>query len=211
MFSVVLLNYHRPSNIQDKILPILVELEDCAEIIISHGKKETFFESSHAKVICRDDSTIDSIWGVGRRFLAALDCRSDIVVFLDDDVLPIPKNLIELVKYCMAEPERLHGSRDTGRVINNQGYFARVPQDGKARVILTQCVAAHKTKIQNYIEWIQKPENLEILLILQNAKPVFNGEDITFSLASGSEHKFYQNLNMNGLPSPHAICNMSGH
>lgn len=211
MFSVVILNYHRPNNIRNQILPVLLSMSECKDIIISHGKKDTIFESEHEKVICRDDTNIDGIWGVGRRFMAALDAKTDFIVFLDDDVLPIPENLKRLVEHCIREPHILHGSRDTGRTVSATGYAAKVPPNGRAKVILTQCVVAHQSKVKHYLDWIMQPEQLEILIALQKAQPVFNGEDITFSLCNGSEHKFYQDIPMKGLPSPHAICSRPGH
>jgi len=44
--SVIILNFNRPEYIKDYILPALINCPSINEIIISHGKKETFFEDS---------------------------------------------------------------------------------------------------------------------------------------------------------------------
>jgi len=45
--SVVILNFNRPDYIKNNIIPELNKINLIDEIIISHGKEKTYFESKN--------------------------------------------------------------------------------------------------------------------------------------------------------------------
>ena len=53
MISVVILNWKRPDNIINDILPKIVNYKLVSEVIISHGNSKTYFETPHATQIKR--------------------------------------------------------------------------------------------------------------------------------------------------------------
>lgn len=48
--SIVILNFSRPEYIKNNIIPALDKIDLIDEIIISHGKEKTYFESNSKKL-----------------------------------------------------------------------------------------------------------------------------------------------------------------
>ena len=82
MISLIILNWKRPTNIKDKILPYIENNYLIDEIIISHGREDTIFEyqSPVKNIIHRDDSELNNTFGLSLRFLAALTSKNKFII-----------------------------------------------------------------------------------------------------------------------------------
>ena len=68
--SMVVMNWLRPEVLQNHILIIMTKYELIDEIIISHGREDTYFEFDHPKIVNRKDwGEINEYYGLSRRFL----------------------------------------------------------------------------------------------------------------------------------------------
>jgi hypothetical protein len=68
--SVIILNYNRPLYLQKNILPYLCEYKNIDQIIISHGKETSYFNSTSIspKILDLKDWSINEEYGLSRRF-----------------------------------------------------------------------------------------------------------------------------------------------
>ncbi len=111
MISAVILNWERPYNLQNIILPILEKCPLIDEIIISHGKRDTVFdyESSHCRIVHRRDyGDNNRKYGLGLRFLSCEDVRNDVILSLDDDIVIPESSLSALCDGFARDPDVLH-------------------------------------------------------------------------------------------------------
>lgn len=109
-FPVVILNYKRPKNIENHILPALLKEECVSIIIIAHGEPTTVFGVSkplldgefikEGKLWHFGDYSNNQIYRCFRRWLLILRLKSslpgDCVMVQDDDVVFQPGELIKL-------------------------------------------------------------------------------------------------------------------
>ena len=88
MISLIILNWKRPDNIKNHILPYLENNNYINEIIISHGREDTIFEyvSENKNIIHRYDSNLNDSFGLSLRFLSALTCQNKIIMFICSNV-----------------------------------------------------------------------------------------------------------------------------
>ena len=87
--SMVVMNWLRPEVLQNDILPNMVKYELLDEIIISHGREDTYFEFDDPKIVNRKDwGDINEYYGLSRRFLASSEAKNDVILMIDDDEYP---------------------------------------------------------------------------------------------------------------------------
>ena len=68
--SVVIMNWLRPDILQNYILKDMVNYDLVDEIILSHGREDTYFEFDHPKIVNRKDwGDVNNYYGLSRRFL----------------------------------------------------------------------------------------------------------------------------------------------
>ena len=104
MLSVVILNYSRPTYIKDFIIPILTKYNIVDEIVISHGKKEAYFESTSPKVKnLKHYGKMNEEYGLTLRFVSAMEAKHDYVIIMDDDIVPNENSLQSVLDNMIKE------------------------------------------------------------------------------------------------------------
>jgi hypothetical protein len=111
VLSVIILNHGRPHNLHVSI-PLLCQYLCVHEILILHGKHDTFFEfvssSPHVTVRNIRDYVNNETYGGARRFFAFPHCTKDLILFLDDDTVPSEKWLWKAIKYLSQNTTRVY-------------------------------------------------------------------------------------------------------
>jgi len=174
--SVVVLNFNRPKFVKNNIINSLSKNNLIDEIIISHGKKETVFESKDPKVKSLFHyGKMNEEYGLTLRFISGTEAKNEYVMIMDDDIIPSEKAISTLLQK-IKEEERVYGiyGRDPRSDYNVQNVFGVVP------IVLTRCLITTKSMCQFFVENYKQFEIEEI----KNSKPFWNGEDILFSLLS---------------------------
>ena len=180
--SVIILNYNRPHNIK-QLLNNIIKYNFIDDIIISHGKKETEALYNHTKV--RNETKLRNIYYSATRFELSSMAHNDFILFLDDDILPSRKLLINIINKInndkMLNKHNLYGPfkrlcNDTYKT-DNRDY----------NIVLTGCAIINKhtaikvwNKIKNgpfFNELIENKGNGEDLLFSKYIK-LFGGENI---------------------------------
>ncbi len=99
--SVIILSYNRPNNIK-KCINYLLNINIIDEIIISHGSMEYYvnFQNIFNNYKIKDIIDIDNNnkYKCGRRFLNIIHAKNDIILFLDDDLIPSYNLINEMYK-----------------------------------------------------------------------------------------------------------------
>ena len=173
--SVIILNFNRPNYIRKNILPVLVENKNINEIIISHGKKETYFNDSRVKSLDHSGS-VNEEYGLSRRFLSGLEAKNKYVIIMDDDITPTHETINFLYEKIKSEDNIIHGLY--GRNINPEYSIENV--FGDVGIILTRCLITTRDMCEYYVKNFRTFEDKNI----KESKPYWNGEDILFSLLS---------------------------
>ena len=183
--SIVILNFNRPDYIKNNIIPKIKN--SCDEIIISHGKKETAFTHPDIKSL-NHYGKVNEEYGLSRRFLSCLEARNELVLIMDDDIVPSLEAIKFLYDKIQEDPQRIHGlyGRNTINNYSVDNCFGEVP------VVLTRCLITTKEMCEYYIENFRSFESE----MVKKSKPFWNGEDILFSLLSikknGKLNKAYE-------------------
>lgn len=177
--SIVILNFNRPHYINDNIIPYLDKIELVDEIIISHGKEKTYFESKSQKVRnYKDWGENNHKYGLARRFLNGAKAKNEAVIIMDDDIVPTEESIKILYEKFNQEKDRLYGlygrKFDTNNEYSKENVFGYVP------VVLTRCLITHRDLTKYFLNKFRNIENE----MIKNSKPYWNGEDILFSLLS---------------------------
>ena len=177
--SVVILNFNRPEYINNNIIPILDKIELIDEIIISHGKKETFFESKSEKVKnLQHWGEPNKTYGLTLRFLSAQEAKNEAVIIMDDDIIPTEKTIKILYELYGKENDRLYGLY--GRSLNLDNEYSIDNVFGEVPIVLTRFLLTHRDLTRYFLTRFRDLEND----LIKNSKPYWNGEDILFSLLS---------------------------
>lgn len=219
--SVVILNWLRPDNLRYHILPTLIKCPIIDEIIISHGRKDTFmkFYSRKINIINRKDFALNEKFGLSLRFIAGKDCKNKTILILDDDVVPHPACIINMYKVFKKNYPCIVGKY--GRIITkNLNYNQQdLPINyRKAPIILTRIAIIDRDLCYYFIKNMSKVEKF----VNKLSKPLWNGEDIFMSfLAVGlynklgivtCDDKVFKTKNLKTDNSPHiAISNDKDH
>jgi hypothetical protein len=192
--SIVILNFNRPDYIKNYILPKIISYNNVDEIIISHGKEETFFNSSSSEI----DPKMSDEWvkiknlkhwehhnknyGLALRFLSALEAKNPNVIIMDDDIIPSEDTVDFLKEKIDEDPQRIYGIY--GRNINDKNEYSYTNYFGTTPIVLTRCLITTKEMCKYFIDNFRSYETD----LVKNSKPYWNGEDILFSLLSIQKH-----------------------
>ena len=199
--DVVILNWLRPNNIKEKIIPILLESKFINNIIVSHGRLDTYFEYKDERVISLDHSQFNKKYGLALRFICKDYLKMESVLILDDDILIKKKHVDDLVKKYIEKPDFIHGYY--GRIVSNNIIpYGLVNEKGfivdsmiKYIPINAFSLLIHKKRVENNIAltkmMIIPLECYELFndycdkinpFMKKKSSPLWNGEDITINL-----------------------------
>ena len=178
MLSVVMLNYSRPSNIKDFIIPSLQKYNIIDEIIVSHGKRGAQFNSKDAKVTnLHHYGKMNKEYGLALRFVSGAEARNKYVMIMDDDILPSEdtvKKLVEKIK----KRDGIYGLY--GRYLDDDMKYKKTNAFGEVPIVLTRCLVCTRDMCQYFLDNFREFETQKI----KDSKPYWNGEDILFSFLS---------------------------
>ena len=178
--SVVILNWKRSQNLKNKILPILVKCPIIGEIIISHGRSDTYFRADSKKksVINRKDWNLNQKYGLSLRFICAGKATYNTIVFIDDDIIVHPATLINMYKIFKSNSPCIVGK--FGRIINRDMTYNHRDYDNinNAPILLTSLLMVDK----KLINLLFQHSYLILPFIQKNSSPLWNGEDIYLSI-----------------------------
>lgn len=178
--SVLILSYNRPHNLE-KSLPILNKYKLIDEIIVSHGHPDYYKEFKYSKVKNIKDYKNNEIYGCGRRwFTAAHDMKNDIVVILDDDIIPSEKLINKTYNTLMKNYTKNTFYGNLKRLCDNNGYKVKV--NDTYNIILTGYSMCKKNILENYIKYGFKKYKKWLI------KNHGNCEDLAFN---NFIHKYY--------------------
>jgi len=140
--SMVVMNWLRPEVLQNDILPNMVKYELLDEIIISHGREDTYFEFDNPKIVNRKDwGDINEYYGLSRRFLASSEAKNDIILMIDDDEYPTEDAVKRLYEKYKKNPKRMYGPFGQNLRNGNYNYHMRF---GEVCVLITKCTMFNK-------------------------------------------------------------------
>ena len=189
--SVILLNWKRPENIKNKILPQLLRCPCVKEIIISHSNPDTIFETedvSYPKIPIitnHNDIQNNEKYGVSLRFIHASQAKYPIVMVLDDDIIPHPATIINMVSVFQKNYPCIVSL--SGRGIHHKITYQsdqlnnQVSQNNQIYhlpIALTQCCILSKDLSSYFVDHMNQFDPI----IKTYKKPIWNGEDIVMSL-----------------------------
>lgn len=187
--SVVILNFNRPEFIKKNILKKLNKITEIDEILISHGKKETFFEGKvkgDTEVInFKHWENENKEYGLSLRFYTSLQAKNNKIIIMDDDIIPSQETVSFLNEKIEEEKERIYGIY--GRNLDKNNNYQVTNFFGEVPIVLTRFLITTKEMCQYFMDNFRIYEND----MVKNSKPYWNGEDILFSLLS---IKKYNNL-----------------
>ena len=178
MLSVVMLNYSRPSNIKDFIIPSLQKYNIVDEIVVSHGKQDAQFNSKHGKVTnLHHYGKMNKDYGLTLRFVSGAEARNEYVMIMDDDILPSEETVKKLVEK-IKKRDGIYGLY--GRYLDNDMKYKKTNVFGKVPIVLTRCLVCTRDMCQYFLDNFREFETQKI----KDSKPYWNGEDILFSMLS---------------------------
>lgn len=183
LVSVCILNYKRPHNLSELVKRMSI-YPNIKEILIFHGHPNYYIEIKHPLVQNFQDYEDNNKYGAGRRFLHYTKCNCDIILLLDDDLVPSQEWFNTGLKQIKNNNfrETIYGSYK--RNCNKTGYNTN--GDG---FILTGCCFVLKKTLENFVKnnyfektkiWLETHKgncedlifNLYIQNILKN-KPIY--------------------------------------
>jgi len=184
--SMVVMNWLRPHLLKDVILPLVTKYKLIDEIIISHGREDTYFEFDHPKIVNRKDwGEINEYYGLSRRFLAASEASNEIILMIDDDCYPNEFALETLCNAYTENPNRIVGS--WGRILSKGCTYNCVDSFGDVMIVLTKCMLFNKELGYEFFKYAPIASE-----IIKQGKPFWNGEDIFMSAVATN---YYGNPN----------------
>jgi len=167
--TVVICNYARPGNIV-KIIKEISKNPYIGEIIVTHGKPETYREFEGAKNI--QNYEINSKYGGAQRFFAALESSNDKIFFLDDDFIPSGSLILEMRNLSNEDPDQIYGSYK--RICSRKRGYKHKASPQSYNIVLTGLAMTSKNVVKTFMKDFPKySETLE--------KTHGNGEDILFN------------------------------
>ncbi len=179
--SMVVMNWLRSDVLKSHILPAMIKYEIIDEIIISHGREDTYFEYDNPKIVNRKDwGDINEYYGLSRRFLAASEAKNDVILMIDDDEFPTESAVKKLYRKYLDNPNRMYGPFGQNLRNGNYNYHMRF---GNVCVLITKCTMFNKELCWHFFKHMPMMRE-----ILKEGKPYWNGEDI---LMSAVARKYY--------------------
>ena len=136
------MNWLRPDILQNHILKDMVNYDLVDEIILSHGREDTYFEFDHPKIVNRKDwGDVNNYYGLSRRFLAASEAKNDVILMIDDDEYPTEHAVQKLYDIHLKNPNQLIGP--FGQNLRNGMYNLHM-RYGEVCVLITKCIMFEK-------------------------------------------------------------------
>lgn len=152
--SAILLSHNRPWNLHHT-LPILVSYPEISDVHVFHGLAQYYDDTSYPKTTHYRDFNNNELWGAARRFFHFPKCRQNLILFLDDDLLPSQEWIRTATKTAFKENNRdtVYGSVRRG--CNGSGYHVHHSNNDQeeAEILLTSCALLHKTTVLAYMEY----------------------------------------------------------
>ncbi|GAX78650.1 hypothetical protein CEUSTIGMA_g6088.t1 [Chlamydomonas eustigma] len=178
--TVVIMNWQRPDNVIH-IARIYVTYESIAEIIIWMCHPDTKFKLSLPKVRIIDDVSANDKYGLSIRFKACLLAKTPWVFIQDDDHYIKKQGLSRMLMAKQKYPQRIIGvfGRDWPHGPSPQ-YIRKPVQYGPSRIALTVMLLSDVETCKAF--WKYAP--LVEPYVREHSSPLWNGEDIFFSLVS---------------------------
>ena len=207
--TFVILNYKRPRNLVEHIIPSLLKNELIAKVIVSHALKDTCFDTYvyNDRLLQLKRFEEQKRVGMYCRFLAAEKANTECIAFQDDDFL-VDNNSIKLCyEKWLEDKHSVHGF--TGRVITESTYSSEDAFSAHVPVILPHFAMTSNLTIKKVMELAPI-----VAPYVQDCSPIWNGEDIFLNVVAMLQTKKLNrrhDLKVQELPSPHAICQMKGH
>lgn len=199
--SVIILSHNRPHNLS-QLLPTLSKYELVSEIIILHGLPKFYQRFDYPKVINIKDFKNNYLYGSARRFLCTEYIKKDVVLFLDDDILPSETYVKEAYDALVKNYNKNTIFGSYKRYCNHLGYDS---ENKKYDTILTAGLMCKKDIIVDYkntyfdkfktwfIKYNGNCEDLSLNLFVRKyykEYPVFiSGEMKEFDKTSGHSSK----------------------
>lgn len=152
--TAVILNWKRPGNLREHILPSLEANPTIAEIIVVNNNRSEAPIAEGGKVTILEGSRD---FGLDSRFAAALLARCDFVLIQDDDIL-LPENSIqELLNAAIADSHRLHccfGRNPAGA----NTYASNVDRrEAEVEMALTRALVVKREHLSLFFEARESP------------------------------------------------------
>mmetsp|Transcript_13289 Transcript_13289/g.35620 ORF Transcript_13289/g.35620 Transcript_13289/m.35620 type:complete len:386 (-) Transcript_13289:80-1237(-) len=206
--TVIIMNWRREKILKENILPRLATMNIVKNVLISHGRQDTFFETPNLPKVrhlktwgAGGDNDDNAKIGLYQRFKAAQLAESDCVIWQDDDWFFNEKMIVDIYKHWREHPNVVHGIESRSLI--------RAPSDGRVAytfsrgarpttIVLTWFIAADRQLAIESLEYANNPVVHDF--VAQEGKPLWNGEDIFFSLFS-----IYRNQKIKGYTNPQDI------
>lgn len=171
--SVIIISYKRPQNLL-KSLPYLNSLDIVDDIVVGHGIKVV--KSKLPKVKDVDDRINQNKYFSLRKFLLTPHCKNDLILMLDDDLIPSEAYLNKIVATSLKKDrDNMYGYRK--RKCNADGYFSE--KYPNSNMVLTSLVVTSKQTTQTVSRHMLSHQNKPLLdYVLEHRG---NGEDIFFN------------------------------
>ena len=207
--SFVILNYKRPKNLIDYIIPSLLKNKLTYKIIISHALEETYFDnySNDERVLHLKHFKQNKKVGLYCRFLAFKKTNTRCVVFQDDDFLIDNDSILFCHEKWLNEKHSIHGF--CGRNITEDSYVGQDVASENVPVILTQFAMTSRFIIRKAIEM-----SYLVAPYVKECKPIWNGEDIFLNIVSILQTKKFNkryNLKFKYISGEYSIWQRKGH
>jgi hypothetical protein len=196
--TLVIMNFSRPDNIKNKLLPFYTKIPAVSQIVISHCKERSKFEYASTKdceIIHRNDVELDKKFGLFTRYIASESSKNDCVVFIDDDLIIPAHALAQIYVQWRKNPMKVVGTR--GRTIlkvGNNWLYDSSKYVTNADIILTHCAMTSKKLMDIFLTQEKYFHDLAMTSVVP-----WNGEDLALSL-------FAKFLNQDENISLHSKC-----
>jgi len=180
--TLVVMNFSRPKNVLNELLPFYTSIPAIDQIIVSHCKDDCIFNysSNTCTVTHRNDVSTNARYGLFTRFIAAAEsAHNECIVFVDDDLLVPSHVLSRITLEWLKCKNNVVGTR--GRTLhkkeNNWEYYANSPFQSECDIILTHCAMTSRALVTQLVRHEKYFHDVAIL-----SKIKWNGEDIFLSL-----------------------------
>jgi hypothetical protein len=118
--SIIILNYNRKHNLV-KSIPILDKIPIIDEIIIANGNNNNINDVYSDKIVNLDDSHNNDDMFTLRRFFLSKYVKNDIIIMLDDDVIPSTKLIYNMISHYNNDKKNIYGV--VKRCCYSDGYY----------------------------------------------------------------------------------------
>eukprot|EP00798_Chlamydomonas_sp_ICE-L_P021138 gene21138-28026_t len=180
LVSVVIMNWKRPENVQ-RIIKKYLEYGNIGEVIVWMCKEDTKFTFDHRKVRIIDDVAANDQYGVSIRFKGCMEAKYPWVLIQDDDHYAKERGLAKFIAAKTVYPTRLVGTFARDWNPPSQPAYSKEPKrSGPRPIVLTSLMLTDKSTCRAFWEHVHLVEEY----VHNFSVPLWNGEDIFFSLVS---------------------------